>query len=388
MGRLSKNEKYKLQKTNGCLNLKNFSKTSDQDGPDIFALTGQGVGGGEDNPNSNIYNNLLLSNSSSSSLMSTSININNSNDEDSLSSSVLSANGQNQLLFTLPRPTEELNVNWLGLLKRYYTILREALFKYDYNQRILLNNENSSSQKEVQTLGGGGGGDTDSAAVVAAQINSFDFKKQLIKSVNFHFNKSLTNVTPSTFRHESFARKTNQSCLILITLLKDKMLQLLQEQREVFEPMVERAKFLRENKITLYDGHNASKDTVLNSVKGMLAKHTKDYINLIQNIPGLIDCLDLNDLVILAEDNLICMFALKCTHLFIDNEFYLFHDGVQISKKWMDSILSYEMANKVFEFHARFNSLLLTDQEIALLMPILITSPCKLLKFFTFKMFK
>jgi hypothetical protein len=46
--------------------------------------------------------------------------------------------------------------------------------------------------------------------------------------------------------------------------------------------------------------------------------------------------------------------------------------------------LSYEMANKVFEFHARFNSLLLTDQEVALLMPILITSPCKSFFFFLF----
>ena len=160
------------------------------------------------------------------------------------------------------------------------------------------------------------------------------------------------------------------------------MLHLLQEQREVFESMMERATYLRSNKITLYDGHNASKDNVINACKGMLAKHTKDYINLIQNIPGLMDCIDLNDLVILAEDNLLVIFGLKSTHLFIENEFYLFNEGVQISKKWMDYLLSHEMSNKVFEFHERFNSLRLTDNEVALLIPILITSPCKKFAFF------
>ena len=331
--------------------------------------------------------------SSSSSMLDINLlnnnNNNNNNEEDSLSSTSINSL-QTLTSATAPynimtRPTEELNVNWLSLLKRYYTILREALFKYDYNQRFILNtsvnvnvNENESQTKDISssstTLEST---DPAVAAATAANINSFDFKKQLIKSVNLHFVKNLTNVTPKTFRHESFARKSNQSCLILITLLKDKMLHLLQEQREPFEPMMERAAYLGANKITLYDGHNASKDNVINAVKGMLAKHTKDYINLIQNIPGLMDCLDLNDLVVLAEDNLLVIFGLKCTQLFIENEFYLFNEGVQISRKWMDVILSYEMSMKVFEFHERFNSLCLTDQEVALLIPILITSPCK-----------
>ena len=278
----------------------------------------------------------------------------------------------------LQKPFDELSINWLNLLKRKYTILREALFKYDYEQRRHLNlTAAAAAAAAAVTASASSSMSLSDITEASNNSNSFDFKKQLVKSITCRFIKNLTNVTPKTFCNESFAKKSNQSCLILISLLKDKMHHLFVEQREPYEAMVERARFLRANQVNVFDGHNASKESVLNTAKSLLVKHTRDYITLIQNIPGLIDFLDLNDVVTLAEDNLCLVFGFKVSHLFIDGEFYAMVDGVQLSRKWMDVIVGVDMANKIFDFHMSLNALGLTDVEMALLIPILLTSPCE-----------
>ena len=160
------------------------------------------------------------------------------------------------------------------------------------------------------------------------------------------------------------------------------MLQLFLDQRKPFEPMFERARFIIENQINESSKSFASKDEVLKRVEMLLMKHTQDYLDLIQNIPGFIDLLDLNDVVSLAQDNLCFIFGLKVTHLFINNEFYAVIEDFQLSKKWMELLLGSEMAKRVFEFHESLNNLNLTDQEIALLIPILLTSPSNFKRIF------
>ena len=221
----------------------------------------------------------------------------------------------------LSRPTEDLGINWLNVLKRQYTILREALFKYDYEQRI---SQQQQQQQQQQNSNKTNSNESLNLSDLST-ASSFDFKKQLIKSVTFHFKKNLENVTPQTFSNESFAKKSNQSCLKLISLLKDRMLQVLHEQREPYEPMLQRAQALinANSNNHVFEGHNASNESVLNAAKALCVRHTRDYINLLQNVPGLIDFLDLSDVVTLAEDNLCLIFGLKVTKLFVHGEFYV-----------------------------------------------------------------
>jgi hypothetical protein len=164
---------------------------------------------------------------------------------------------------------------------------------------------------------------------------------------------------------------------MIISLLREKVLELYLDQREPYDIILDQARYLIANKVTVFDGHDACKERVLNSTQELLSKHTSKYISFIQKLPGLTDCIDTNDLVMLAQDNLCLVFAMKVTNLFIENECYLCLNGVQLSRKWMDSLLGTDIANRVFQFHSFFNQLKLTDHEIALLIPILITSPCK-----------
>lgn len=283
---------------------------------------------------------------------------------------------------------ENFTFDWLGMLKRHYILLEKSLLEFYSNSSLSLdekeatvastnNNNDESSTNTSLTQLSSSSLSTSTNSSSSSSSSSFDFKNEFINSVNVYFVKNLTDATPSKFSNCSFGEKHDQTLFIIISLLREKMLELYLEQREPYDIMLDRARFLIANKVDVFDGHDACKERVLNSTQELLSKHTNDYVRFVQNLPGLTDCIDVNDLIALAQDNFCLVFAMKVTNLFIENEFYLSLNDVQLSRKWMESLLGIEIANKVFQFHSIFNKLELTDNEISLLIPILITSPCK-----------
>jgi hypothetical protein len=287
---------------------------------------------------------------------------------------------------------EDFTFDWLGMLKRHFLKLDEALHDFYSKQdsfskdqeNIVFNDNDDPENNSLAQLSFSSLSTSTNSSSSSSSALTFDFKNELICSVKTNFNENLTNATPDTYSNsrESFGEKKDQKFLMVVTMLREKVFGLFLEQRLPFDDMLENARCLVANEVTSFEGHDASKEKVLNSTHEILSKHTRDYIRFIQNLPGFVDYIDVKDLIALAQDNLCLVFALKVTKLFIDNEFYITENGVQLSRKWMNSLLGTNIANSVFQFHSNFNKLDLLDQELALLIPILITSPCEKINYF------
>jgi hypothetical protein len=287
---------------------------------------------------------------------------------------------------------EDFTFDWLGMLKRHFLKLDEALHDFCSKQdsfskdqeNILFNDNDDPENNSLAQLSFSSLSTSTNSSSSCSSALTFDFKNDLICSVKNNFNENLTNATPSTYStsRESFGEKKDQKFLTVVTMLREKVFGLFLEQRLPFDEMLENARSLVAKKVTSFEGHDAAKEKVLNCTHEILSKHTRDYIRFVQNLPGFVDYIDVNDLIALAQDNLCLVFGLKVTKLFIDNEFYITENGVQLSRKWMNSLLGTNVANGVFNFHSNFNQLNLLDQELALLIPILITTPCEKIHYF------
>ena len=102
----------------------------------------------------------------------------------------------------------------------------------------------------------------------------------------------------------------------------------------------------------------------------------KAYLPYAELLPGF-DNICTNDLITTLNDSLPVIFGLLATKLFINDECYLQHDGIQFTKKWMIEFVGADLADGIFNFHNKINELSLTNQEIALLIPFVLTSPGK-----------
>ena len=102
---------------------------------------------------------------------------------------------------------------------------------------------------------------------------------------------------------------------------------------------------------------------------------TKKTYSFIQQIPGF-DRLNTCDLGNIMHKRLFNIFGLITTKLLVEDEYFLIlSDNIRCCKYWIEKCLSKEICKKIFEYHYDLNALELTDNELALLIPVLLTSP-------------
>ena len=207
---------------------------------------------------------------------------------------------------------------------------------------------------------------------------AYDFKELLIKSLDIPFIKELKDFTPKTFYADLLINASSETYLIVISLLKDKIYQLYLDQTQQYDWQVRRAHSLIEKGAAtdLYEGHDASNERVIWAAKRLYEKHMTDYIHLVQQIPGLTD-LNAHDFAALVSDNMATVLGIKVIKLFINGESYLFNEGIQLSKKWIRLLYGPTFAEKLFYIQAKLNKLEMSIHEIALLIPMLLTTPNK-----------
>lgn len=106
----------------------------------------------------------------------------------------------------------------------------------------------------------------------------------------------------------------------------------------------------------------------------MLCNYAKSFINYIRQLPGF-DNLCPQDFRTIVSQKLFTALGFNTTKLFVDNEYYLMlGEDFRFSKFVFDNFYGLELSEKIFNYHNRLNSLNLTDQEIAILIPFSLTS--------------
>ncbi|CAF4254440.1 unnamed protein product, partial [Rotaria magnacalcarata] len=100
--------------------------------------------------------------------------------------------------------------------------------------------------------------------------------------------------------------------------------------------------------------------------------HVKNFITFAREMPA-INEIDLDDFNKIMNNRLFDFWLIKHAPLIHNNESYIMlPNGLQYTRQWMNHIMGEKMVETMFEFARKFNELNLTQEEYALIFPIVI----------------
>lgn len=212
----------------------------------------------------------------------------------------------------------------------------------------------------------------------AQTLQSFDMKLLFKSQPKFLQTNSLI---PKTFFTELFLNSENESFLYLLSFIRDKVYQMYIEFVKPLENNIEYAKDLVKNNVKLFSGHDSSKEEVWRCYFNNISNFAKMYVFFAKELPGF-NKICTEDFSKILNDCLPVIYGIRSTKLFHDGESYLLADHVQLTKKWIVELVGEANTDIIFSFHTKLNSLNLTNQELALLIPFVLTSPGKFFTYF------
>lgn len=125
-----------------------------------------------------------------------------------------------------------------------------------------------------------------------------------------------------------------------------------------------------DDNICEYPGDHASISEFLHSLRLCCQMYTRATVVYVQEIPGMKN-INRNDLQKLIFHRSFDFFVLKHHNLYHDNgqSYVLAPDGLQMTRRWMDSFHGQTLTDAIFEFSRRFRDLNLSESEFALVLP-------------------
>jgi hypothetical protein len=209
-------------------------------------------------------------------------------------------------------------------------------------------------------------------------LKLFDIDKEKYEAFKYKYLSSsclinVSNIVPKTYFTENYFNTENESLLFLLPVLRDKCHQIYTEFLKQFKDDIERAHYLVSNNITVYDGHNATKEEFMSCFFQYLAKQTKLCMNYASKIPGC-NKLCADDYNKIIKQNYFALMNIHTIKLFFNNECFIMMNNMQLSRKWIVEVMGQKGCDYFFAFLNSLNSLKLTDQEMSLLIPFLLTS--------------
>ena len=209
----------------------------------------------------------------------------------------------------------------------------------------------------------------------------FDIEQNILR--NFNFNEFIiqesifqpSDILPKTSFTDQFLNSNNQSMLFMLTLIRDICYQLYKHLVKPYERQRELAKHLIQNNVNIFPGYDATLDQAWAAIINHLSMHIKTFMEYTKQLPGF-DKMDLEDLGAILKENLSFMGSLRVHYLHINDECYFMYDDIQFSRKWLEKLVGEKACDRTLEFHKKLSILKLTDQEMGLFFPFILTSPC------------
>lgn len=166
-----------------------------------------------------------------------------------------------------------------------------------------------------------------------------------------------------------------ESELIIITLLKDKVYQIY--KRHILNSSILNAtneRFKNKNLINeLIDENLESYEIWINFME-TISEFTKWLTRFSKELPGF-NKLNIEDLSSIVFASVFPLFTVQVTPFVKNNENYtIINNNIQLTRKRMIQTSEIVITDLLFEFYSRFQSLNLTEQELCLIYPFLLTS--------------
>ena len=179
---------------------------------------------------------------------------------------------------------------------------------------------------------------------------------------NSKVRESANFLTNSSYE-DLFFNVENENILYILVVVREKVNQVYQE---FLVPFVD----ADENNVPNNENENENKGWIL--FKDFLINSASKFIPFVKELPGFED-MSHNDLSLLVNDNMSMLFRFRLYKLFVNNEIHLVLDNIRIDRNLLNKIFGNKICDNMFEFIGLLNSLNLTNYEIGLLVPYLLT---------------
>nr|ASL70617.1 nuclear receptor [Brachionus koreanus] len=196
---------------------------------------------------------------------------------------------------------------------------------------------------------------------------SFNFDQPQVKvvcsegfSVSFDINSTL----------ETYLQKDR----LVFAILRDRCYQLYVQYTIKYEKQYERAlRVLRKLEASLVN-ENLPKAVIWEYFLKETSYHTKTSLNYVKQLPAF-ETINSHDLIKILDYNIFLLLGLRVHMLFINGEQYMIHENnVQFNRNNMYKCFGIDLTNRIMYYHARLNTLNLSNLEICLLIPYLLSS--------------
>ena len=211
-------------------------------------------------------------------------------------------------------------------------------------------------------------------------INIYDRENFLRKFFNF---QSFFQVNPKFFEAANILTKTtleelyftmeNENILYFFTVARDKCHFLYNQLIKPIDKLLELANEFKRNNTEV---KNVSKEEAWNAYKNYIKNLAGSFVSFAKELPGF-DKMCQHDFTSIVEANISIFFAFSNTKLHKDNDFFIVFGDVVIDQYLMADFFGNSIYESFCECSANIKSLNLTNQEISLLLPFIITSSSK-----------
>ncbi|CAF2123009.1 unnamed protein product [Rotaria magnacalcarata] len=135
---------------------------------------------------------------------------------------------------------------------------------------------------------------------------------------------------------------------------------------------MERMTSMINQQIKEFPGDYSSVQDIWAGLTDAIPFHVKNFITFAREMPA-INEIDLDDFNKIMNNRLFDFWLIKHAPLIHNNESYIMlPNGLQYTRQWMNHIMGEKMVETMFEFARKFNELNLTQEEYALIFPIVI----------------
>ena len=170
-----------------------------------------------------------------------------------------------------------------------------------------------------------------------------------------------------------FINSNNEDYLIFISILKDKVYQLFIEFKDKLRmPFDSNRELIK--KMDEKDQSHVTSEMILKRLIRSFSVFARNLTKFVRYIPGL-DVLSIEDLEIILSEQVYLLHLLRYAKTFVNGECYTVLEGIQMRRCWFEIFRGKYATDLIFEFFRVFNSLNLTERELAVFYPFVLCSP-------------
>lgn len=166
----------------------------------------------------------------------------------------------------------------------------------------------------------------------------------------------------------------SENDLFLISILKDKVFQLYKKHIQLAPLIVKTRECHRNKDYTDSSVENVPVEVLLKGLIDSISEHSKWLTRFARDLPGF-GRINVDDFIQMVSGSAMLLFGLIANPFYNNNENHtVISNNYQFSRSRMNKVLGTFKTGLLFEFHYVFKKLLLSENELALLYPFILTS--------------